>query len=284
MAETPEVVESRGAVGEEAPAAPVARRSPGHRAMDVREAMAELTLRAHEIGAEAGNKMAGAMRDVIGAAAGFATFAIESARDLVQYMVRRGQMSQDEADRLLRDAEAAIAKRPRIESPAEAPRAQKAAPAVDDRMPARPAPKTTGAPAAAPAAHETGRSPARSEAAKAEPARAERSKGEAATASPSRTAPAKAAPTKAAPAKSAPAKAATRGAAAPKPAAKAAKPAAKSHATAEKAVAKPAKATAKAAPKTAGKSAARAPVKAAKSSVKSAKPAKAAKPAPKKKR
>src|SRR5688500_11098550 len=113
MAETPEVVESVGA-GEEA-AAPVVRRSPSHRAMDVRDAVAELTQRAHEISAEASNKMAGAMRDVIGAAAGFASFAIESARDLVQYMVRRGQMSQDEADRLLHDAEAALARQPRRE-------------------------------------------------------------------------------------------------------------------------------------------------------------------------
>jgi polyhydroxyalkanoate synthesis regulator phasin len=283
MAETPEVVESRGAVGEEVPAAPVARRSPGHRAMDVREAMAELTSRAHEIGAEAGNKMAGAMRDVIGAAAGFAAFAIESARDLVQYMVRRGQMSQDEADRLLRDAEAAIAKRPRLEPPAESPRAQKAAPAVSDRAPVRPAPKAAATSADAPAAHETGRSPARSEAAKAEPGRAERSKGDAAKAAPARAASVKAAPAKAAPAKSAPVKTAARSAAPAKPAARAAKPTAKSHAKAEKPAARPTKATAKAASKTAGKSAARAPVKATKSSAKSAKPAKTAKPAPKKK-
>jgi len=283
MAETPEVVESRGAVGEEVPAAPVARRSPGHRAMDVREAMAELTSRAHEIGAEAGNKMAGAMRDVIGAAAGFAAFAIESARDLVQYMVRRGQMSQDEADRLLRDAEAAIAKRPRLEPPAESPRAKKAAPIGDDRAPVRPAPKAAATSADAPAAHETGRSPARSEAAKAEPGRAERSKGDAAKAAPARAASVKAAPAKAAPAKSAPVKTAARSAAPAKPAARAAKPTAKSHAKAEKPAARPTKATAKAASKTAGKSAARAPVKATKSSAKSAKPAKAAKPAPKKK-
>ncbi len=36
------------------------------------------------------------MKDVIGAAAGIAGFAIESARDLVQYMVRRGQMTPEE--------------------------------------------------------------------------------------------------------------------------------------------------------------------------------------------
>jgi hypothetical protein len=51
--------------------------------------------------------MAAAMREVVGAAAGITGFAIESARDLVQYMVRRGQMTQEEADRLIKEAEAA---------------------------------------------------------------------------------------------------------------------------------------------------------------------------------
>lgn len=94
--------------GEEA--APVApptppRRGPGHRGQDVRDTMAEMAARAHEISLEAGSKMASAMRDVIGAAAGLTAFAIESARDLLQYMVRRGQMTQDEADKLLREVE-----------------------------------------------------------------------------------------------------------------------------------------------------------------------------------
>jgi polyhydroxyalkanoate synthesis regulator phasin len=48
-----------------------------------------------------------AMKDVINAAAGVAGFAVESARDLVQYMVRRGQMTQEEADRVIREAEEA---------------------------------------------------------------------------------------------------------------------------------------------------------------------------------
>jgi len=54
---------------------------------------------------EAGSKMAAAMKDVINAAAGLTSFAIESSRDLVQYMVRRGQMTQEEADKLIREAE-----------------------------------------------------------------------------------------------------------------------------------------------------------------------------------
>lgn len=60
---------------------------------------------------EAGSKMAAAMKDVINAAAGISAFAMESARDLVQYMVRRGQMTQEEADKLIREVEEAQASR-----------------------------------------------------------------------------------------------------------------------------------------------------------------------------
>lgn len=68
-----------------------------------------MAARAHEISLEAGSKMASAMKDVINAAAGLTAFALESARELVQYMVRRGQMTQDEADKLMRDVEEAHA-------------------------------------------------------------------------------------------------------------------------------------------------------------------------------
>ena len=104
-AQTPEVTPG----DEPAPTPP--KRSPGHRGTDVRDAVAEMTARAHEISLEAGSKMASALKDVVNAAAGLAGFAIESTRDLVQYMVRRGQMTQDEADKLLRDAEEAHARR-----------------------------------------------------------------------------------------------------------------------------------------------------------------------------
>ena len=83
--------------------------------MDARDAIAELTERAQEISQEAGSKVAIAMKDVISAAAGIAGFAVESARDLVQFMVRRGQMTPDEGDKLLREAESAHAKRPASE-------------------------------------------------------------------------------------------------------------------------------------------------------------------------
>jgi polyhydroxyalkanoate synthesis regulator phasin len=91
------------------PVAP--KRSPGHRGADVRDTVAEMAAKAQEISQEAGSKMAAAMRDVISAAAGMSTFAADSARDLVQYMVRRGQMTQEEADKLIREAEEAAVKR-----------------------------------------------------------------------------------------------------------------------------------------------------------------------------
>jgi polyhydroxyalkanoate synthesis regulator phasin len=87
------------------------KRSPGHRGADVKDTVAEMAAKAHEISLEAGSKMAAAMKDVVGAAAGLTGFVIESARDLLQYMVRRGQMTQEEADKLMREVEASHAKR-----------------------------------------------------------------------------------------------------------------------------------------------------------------------------
>src|SRR5437868_10686063 len=87
------------------------KRSPGHRGADVKDTVAEMAAKAQEISMEAGSKMAAAMKDVIGAAAGLTGFVIESARDLLQYMVRRGQMTQEEADKLMREVEASHAKR-----------------------------------------------------------------------------------------------------------------------------------------------------------------------------
>ena len=98
-----------------APAAPAPRRGPGHRGADMRDTVAEMAERAQLISQEAGSKVSAAMKDVISAAAGLAGFAIESARDLVQYMVRRGQMTQEEADKLIREAEDAHGKKPASE-------------------------------------------------------------------------------------------------------------------------------------------------------------------------
>ena len=129
------------------------KRSPGHRGQDVRDTVAEMTAKAHEISLEAGSRMAAAMKDVIGAAAGLSAFSIESARDLVQYMVRRSQMAQDEADKLIAAAEAAYAKKHKGKLPAAKPAAApaKAAPAKSaakpvakapaKKAPAKPAPK-----------------------------------------------------------------------------------------------------------------------------------------------
>ena len=78
----------------------------------MRDTVAELAERAQLISQEAGSKVAAAMKDVISAAAGIAGFAIESARDLVQYMVKRGQMTPEEGDKLMREVETAHGKRP----------------------------------------------------------------------------------------------------------------------------------------------------------------------------
>ena len=103
---------------EKAPAPPTApRRGSGHRGADMRDTVAEMAERAQMISQEAGSKVSLAMKDVISAAAGLAGFAIESARDLVQYMVRRGQMTQEEADKLIRDAEDAWSKKHKGKKP-----------------------------------------------------------------------------------------------------------------------------------------------------------------------
>src|SRR5688572_17579890 len=106
-------------------------RRPGHRGADVRDTVAEMAARAQEISLEAGSKIAAAMKDVIGAAAGLTGFALKSARDLVQYMVRRGQMTQDEADKLIREVEesqgprrASVPARPTQPRPADVIRAE----------------------------------------------------------------------------------------------------------------------------------------------------------------
>ena len=132
------------------------KRSPGHRGQDVRDTVAEMTAKAHEISLEAGSRMAAAMKDVVGAAAGLSAFSIESARDLVQYMVRRSQMAQDEADKLIAAAEAAYAKKHKGKLPAA-----KAAAALA-KAPAKPAAKPAAkAPAKAPAKPAAKKAPAK---------------------------------------------------------------------------------------------------------------------------
>jgi len=133
-------------------------RRPGHRGADVRDTVAEMAARAQEISLEAGSKIAAAMKDVIGAAAGLTGFALESARDLVQYMVRRGQMTQDEADKLLREVEGSQGPR-RPAPPAVRPPQPRAADIIRTEPPPRvevPRPEPDGkkhvaAPAAKPA-------------------------------------------------------------------------------------------------------------------------------------
>lgn len=145
------------AAGEPAQPPPPPKRSPGHRGQDVRDTVAELAARAHEISLEAGSKMSGALRDVIGAAAGMTAFAVESARDLVNYMVRRGQMTQDEADKLIREAEEASSRRskaPKVDAvhkpsgdakPKAAPKAKASAAPAKKAAPKKTPPKKPAA-------------------------------------------------------------------------------------------------------------------------------------------
>lgn len=133
MADKPQPADTK-VNAEPATTPPAPRRTPGHRGADARDTVAEMALRAQEISQEAGSKIAMAMKDVINAAAGVAGFAVESARDLVQYMVRRGQMTQEEADRVIRDAEDAYRKQRKVakesgaaSAPSKKPAAKKAA-------------------------------------------------------------------------------------------------------------------------------------------------------------
>lgn len=145
MVDKPQTAETKAS--DVPPAAPqgqpgVPRRAPGHRSTDARDTVAEMALRAQEISQEAGSKIAQAIKDVINAAAGLAGFAIESARDIVQYMVRRGQMTQEEADRIIREAEEAHGKRK--------PVGKQAAPSLPPAPPVIAPPAKKPAPPAAP--------------------------------------------------------------------------------------------------------------------------------------
>jgi len=124
------------------------KRSPGHRGQDVRDTVAEMAAKAHEISLEAGSKMAAAMKDIIGAASGLVAFSIESARDLIQFMVRRGQMTQEEADKLLVEAEAAWLKKNKGKALPTKPEAKPAATAAKPAAKPAPAAKKAPAPAA----------------------------------------------------------------------------------------------------------------------------------------
>ncbi len=143
-----------------APVAPPPRRGPGHRGQDVRDAVAEMAARAHEISLEAGSKMAAAMKDVINAAAGLTAFAMESARELVQYMVRRGQMTQDEADKLMREVEHAHGTKPDAKGNAARAKAAAQHMAKPEKAP-KPVAKAA-APSAKPKAKAAPKAPAKS--------------------------------------------------------------------------------------------------------------------------
>jgi chemotaxis protein histidine kinase CheA len=190
-----------------------------------------MAAKAHEISLEAGSKMAAAMKDVINAAAGLSGFVIESARDLVQYMVRRGQMTQEEADKLIREVELATPKRKPAaltHAPAKSAHTGHAAhPSISVKKPLAfkpaakaPAAKAHSKPAAKKAAVK--KAPPKKAAKKPAPKKPAPKKP-----APKKPAPKKPAPKKPAPKKPAPKKPAHKKPAPKKPAAKKSKPAPK---------------------------------------------------------
>jgi hypothetical protein len=190
MPEKPPIEEVKPPAVEGAPVTPPApRRGPGHRGADVRDTVAEMTEKAQQLSLEAGSKVAAAMKEVLHAAAGLTGFASESARDLVQYMVRRGQMRPEEADKLLREVEEAQSKRkpgsvppppvapppptPRVPEPRyEPPRPSEPMVARATLPTSRPAAKAAPpAKAAAPAKHAPARTPPKAAVKSAKPSR-----------------------------------------------------------------------------------------------------------------
>jgi hypothetical protein len=198
------------------------KRSPGHRGADVKDTVAEMAAKAHEISLEAGSKMSAAMKDVVNAAAGLTGFVMESARDLVQFMVRRGQMTQEEADKLIRQVEEHQPKRKPVAPPA-APKAEQVrhAPHVSStahapKIATKPSPVHHAAPAkktaSKPAAAAKHAKPVKAAkpAKPAKPSKPSKPGKKAPKPAPKKAAPKKAVPKKAAAKKSAPKKAANR--------------------------------------------------------------------------
>jgi hypothetical protein len=194
------------------------KRSPGHRGADVKDTVAEMAAKAHEISLEAGSKMSAAMKDVVNAAAGLTGFVMESARDLVQFMVRRGQMTQEEADKLIRQVEEHQPKRKPVAPPApvKAEAVRHAPPASSGSHAPKIAPKPAAVQHTPPAKKAAVKYAAPAKAVKsAKPAKAAKPAKKPAKPAPKKAvakkpAPKKAAPKKPAPKKAAPKKAANR--------------------------------------------------------------------------
>lgn len=137
MMDSPHANDSSGAPGSKLPSANGS--TPVGGKVDMRDVVGELTERAQAISREAGGRVANAMKDVIGTGAGIAGFAIESARDLVQFLVRRGQITVEEGDKLIREAETH-----RKRSPTTSKTAVKSPAKTSAKVPAKAAAKPAG--------------------------------------------------------------------------------------------------------------------------------------------
>lgn len=87
------------------------RRSEAQRA-EASQALAELTERARDIAQRASSALVAAFKDVVADPATAGELSVESTRDLVQYLQRRGQLTPEDAERLIRSAEAVAQRRP----------------------------------------------------------------------------------------------------------------------------------------------------------------------------
>jgi len=132
-----------------------------------------LVERAHAIAKEASSTLVSAFKDVMADPAVSGGFAVESARDLIQYLSRRGELAPLDAERLVRLAESGAQRipdkraTPAKSMPAKPGPAKSAAKAVPMKATAKPASK----PAAKPVSKAAAKSPAKSAAKSAAPSK-----------------------------------------------------------------------------------------------------------------
>jgi len=112
-------------------AQPQRRGEAGH--AESRDSLNELLERSRAIARQAATTLVTAFKEVMADPAVAGGFAVESARDLVQYLLRRGELSPADAERLLKVAESSAQRSP-------AKRVAPAKPVPAKPIPAKPAP------------------------------------------------------------------------------------------------------------------------------------------------
>lgn len=138
------------------------RRGEAHQA-EARDSLVELLDRSRAIARQASSTLVAAFKDVMADPAVAGGFAVESARDLVQYLLRRGELAPADAERLLKLAESAAQRTPAKRVVQAKPVTVKPAPAR--AVTAKPPVARTPAAKSAPAKPVARKSPTRSAAA-----------------------------------------------------------------------------------------------------------------------